>query len=159
MIELAIAPPPLAGADWRGHRRIAGGGVADNTPLELTIGKTVSAPEEVVWRGKAILAEATLQSDATLLCNFVDIDPVAEEEFNAWYDSEHMPRLAALPGVRGTARYRAVEGASPVYLALYELEGMDVAEGQAWLAAARTPWTARMKRFTRNYASYIFGPL
>ncbi|WP_235973724.1 DUF4286 family protein [Parasphingopyxis marina] len=95
---------------------------------------------------------------SVLLCNFTAIPADAEEEFNAWYDSEHVPRLAALPGVRRARRYRSAEQ-KPAYLALYELDQAQVAQGDAWLTAARTPWTAWMKRFTRDYRSFLFEPL
>src|SRR5204863_6221748 len=48
-----------------------------------------------------------------------------EEEFNAWYNSEHLPELLGLPGVLDGARYMAVKG-GPKYLAMYELESVEV---------------------------------
>ena len=35
------------------------------------------------------------------------IDPKYEEEFNAWYNTEHLPELLALPGFLDAARYVA----------------------------------------------------
>ena len=51
-------------------------------------------------------------------------DPAYEEEFNAWYDTEHLPELLGLPGVLDGARYVAIKG-GPKYLAMYELESVD----------------------------------
>ncbi len=44
-----------------------------------------------------------------------------EAEFNRWYDEEHLPDAARmLPGCRGAARYRVVEGdGSHQYMAVY----------------------------------------
>ena len=44
-----------------------------------------------------------------------------EEEFNAWYDTEHLPQLLTLPGMLDAARYVAVKG-GPKYLAVYEVK-------------------------------------
>src|SRR5688572_23148964 len=48
--------------------------------------------------------------------------PEAEADFNAWYDEEHVPALAAVPGCLAARRFRIVNGASEGnhrYLALY----------------------------------------
>ena len=51
-------------------------------------------------------------------------DPQYEEEFNAWYNTEHLPELLALPGFLDAARYVATRG-GPKYLAAYDLESID----------------------------------
>jgi hypothetical protein len=53
------------------------------------------------------------------------IEPKYEEEFNAWYNTEHLPELLAIPGVLDAARYVAKKGV-PKYLAAYELASVDV---------------------------------
>jgi hypothetical protein len=60
--------------------------------------------------------------------------------------------------VQRVRRYRSSEH-DPAYLAFYEIDAPQVAQGDAWLTAARTPWTMRMKQFTRGYRSYLFEPL
>lgn len=54
-----------------------------------------------------------------------------DDEFNAWYDSTHIPELLTVPGVVGAERYTlaSVEGPEPAhrYLAVYRLDG-DPAE-------------------------------
>ena len=55
-----------------------------------------------------------------VLLVYMDLmDPKYEEEFNAWYNTEHLPELLALPGVLDAARYVATKG-GPKYLAAYE---------------------------------------
>ncbi len=56
---------------------------------------------------------------------FTDVDPKHEEEFNAWYDTEHLSDVLAVPGVLSGARYSAYKG-GPKYLAVYELSSSDV---------------------------------
>ncbi len=56
---------------------------------------------------------------------WVDISAEKEEDFNRWYNQEHIDELLAIPGVLNAARYMAVSG-SPRYLACYELENPEV---------------------------------
>ncbi len=78
-------------------------------------------------------------------------DPDAEAEFNEWYDTEHLPRLAAVPGVLAARRYRATDAASErQYLSLYHLAHVDVSRSAAWATASETPWTARMRPRLRD---------
>ncbi len=54
-----------------------------------------------------------------------DMPKEKEEDFNRWYNEEHLAELLAIPGVLSAARYEAVSG-SPKYLAAYELESPEV---------------------------------
>ncbi|KAF5375706.1 hypothetical protein D9615_009363 [Tricholomella constricta] len=45
---------------------------------------------------------------------------VTEEEYNNWYDKEHAPARIALPGFSSAARYKALDGKPPSWLALYD---------------------------------------
>lgn len=70
----------------------------------------------------------------------------AEADFHAWYDQEHLPQLAAVPGVLAARRYRATDHASERgYVALYHLRDAGVSRSDAWAKAAYTPWTERMR--------------
>lgn len=77
--------------------------------------------------------------------HFTDVHPQYEEEFNAWYDTEHLPDVLAVPGVLSAARYVACKGA-PKYLAVYELSNSDVATSSAFqkIRQELTPWGRRM---------------
>ena len=70
-------------------------------------------------------------------------DPQYEEEFNAWYNTEHLPELLALPGVLDAARYVAVRG-GPKYLAAYELESVNAMQTPEFKNRPRTPWGQRV---------------
>ena len=43
-----------------------------------------------------------------LLMVWVDVPQELEDEFNRWYNEEHIPELTAIPGVLNAARYEAV---------------------------------------------------
>jgi hypothetical protein len=89
------------------------------------------------------------------------IDEKYDEEFNAWYDTQHLPQLLGLPGVLDAARYVAVKG-GPKYLAAYELENLDTVLGSSWQNRPIPPWDKRMspqvigKNFTRILGEQIF---
>jgi hypothetical protein len=89
---------------------------------------------------------AAPQGAGGLLFNAMNVAPEVEADFNAWYDEEHLPALAAVPGTLAARRYRSQEpGGTHRYLAIYHLVAPDVARSKAWLAAADTPWSARMR--------------
>ena len=87
-----------------------------------------------------------------LLLNAMNVAPEAEADFNAWYDEEHLPALARVPGTLAARRYRSAEagGGSHRYVAIYHLASPDVARSKAWMAAVDTPWTARVRPHFRD---------
>jgi hypothetical protein len=88
---------------------------------------------------------------AALLVASMNIDQDAEAEFTAWYNTEHLPQLAAVPGVLAARRFRATDTASERrYLALYHLRDAVVSRSDAWAEAANTQWTERMRPHFRD---------
>lgn len=86
-----------------------------------------------------------------LLVASMNIDPAVEPEFTEWYNTEHLPQLAAVPGVLCARRFRAGEaGVERKYLALYHLQSPEAATSEAWQKAAGTPWTAKMRPHFRD---------
>lgn len=105
--------------------------------------------------------------DPRAVALFVAIGDVAalhEDEFNKWYDEEHLRLLAAVPGVLQARRFRASSG-TPRYVALYDLADPDAPRSGAWAAANQTPWARKMDVLTsdvewvlRRYLAYPEGP-
>jgi len=86
------------------------------------------------------------QNAGGLLINAMNLSPEAEDEFNSWYDEEHLPALGAVPGCLAARRYRSTgESSTHKYLAVYHLETPAVCSGAAWQKAADTPWSARIR--------------
>jgi hypothetical protein len=79
----------------------------------------------------------------------MNVNPEIEDEFNKWYDDEHIPALAAVPGVSCARRFRATQGHLK-YVALYHVESPEVVASAAWKKAAATPWTQRMGPHMRD---------
>jgi hypothetical protein len=81
--------------------------------------------------------------------------PGFEEEFNAWYDTEHVPERLAVPGIESGLRYVCLSG-MPRYLALYDLTSPAVLETPAYLRVSfesSSPWTKRVVSRVRVYRS------
>ena len=81
--------------------------------------------------------------------------PAFEEEFNAWYDSEHIPERLAVPGIVSARRYVNC-GGHPKYLAMYDLESHAVMSSPEYLAVAfekSSPWTRRVTSRVRPWRS------
>lgn len=76
-----------------------------------------------------------------LLLTLTEPPPAMEEEFNAWYDTEHVPERLAIPGFRSARRWIA----DRTYLATYELDSAKVLQSPAYLARFQnqTPWSRR----------------
>jgi hypothetical protein len=79
-----------------------------------------------------------------LLMVWADVPADKEDEFNRWYDEEHLAERLSIPGFLGGARYAAVKG-GPKHLAYYELESVAVLDSDAYrrVQADPTPWTRR----------------
>ena len=72
--------------------------------------------------------------------------PALEEEFNDWYDMEHIPGRGGIPGFETARRFVCISG-WPRYLAMYDLLGIGVLDSPFYQQAAWSsfsPWTKRM---------------
>ena len=74
-----------------------------------------------------------------LMIVWVDVPPETEDEFNRWYNEEHLAELLAVPGVLSAARYEAVKS-GPKHMAVYELESPAVIQTDAFQNRPRTEW-------------------
>ena len=81
-----------------------------------------------------------------LLLTMTEPPPPMEEEFNAWYDTEHMAERLAITGFRSARRWVAnVAPGEGKYLATYELDAREVLQSPEYLARFQnqTPWSRR----------------
>jgi hypothetical protein len=82
----------------------------------------------------------------------VEMDPEAGwmPELSDWYDTEHMPGLATVPGCVRASRYLNHDH-GPLSLACYDLVTQDTLGSPPWLAVRETEWSSRMRpRFTNT---------
>jgi len=79
---------------------------------------------------------------------WTSVDPDYEQDFNQWYDQEHMQERAAIKGFRWSRRYHSDTCARP-YLALYQTDTLHVFTSEPYRQAftQQTQWSER--NFTR----------
>jgi hypothetical protein len=92
-----------------------------------------------------------------MLLTSMDIEPADEDEFNRWYDREHLEERVAIDGFLEARRYHAHTG-SPKFLFLYSTRTVDVLDSPAYRARLNSPteWSkvnmARFKNMIRVVA-------
>ncbi|KGD94242.1 hypothetical protein JL37_11815 [Achromobacter sp. RTa] len=84
-----------------------------------------------------------------------DVLPEAEADLNAWYDQEHLPGLASVPGTVRAMRYEC-RHEGPRYLACYDLRTRDTFGSPAWLAVRASDWSSRVRPSFRNTRRTMF---
>ena len=87
---------------------------------------------------KAFMAKA-----GKLLAVWLDVAPEHDEEFNAWYQYEHLQQMTAKGQYVGGRRYIA-DHLYPKYLALYEISDQTMQSGADDIKGP-TPWTLRVR--------------
>ena len=80
----------------------------------------------------------------SLLAVWMDMPAEQEDDFNAWYNEEHLADRMAFPGFLRVRRYVSV-GGGPKYVALYDLaDGAMTSEAYLKARANPTEWTKRV---------------
>jgi hypothetical protein len=104
---------------------------------------------------------------ATKYLFIVSMDVTKEKEalFNEVYDTEHVPLLLEVPGVKAVSRLKTEPaafnlagerklldgGGEPNYVAIYEIDSPDVLLSKEWAAAAeKGRWPSEVRPFTSN---------
>lgn len=87
---------------------------------------------------------------------FADIPPEKEEDFNRWYEEEHIPLLSKVPGWLRGRRFVLKESQrfegdvqvtgkpAPKYLHVIEWEHLEGRESEEYKHATSTPWRERV---------------
>jgi hypothetical protein len=108
------------------------------------------------FEGEQILPGAALapENAGGLLLVAMTPPPQHEIEFNAWYDTEHVPALARVPGVLSARRFRG--NGQQKYVALYHLASPDVISGADWKRASEgTPMPAHIRPLIADRARLV----
>lgn len=88
-----------------------------------------------------------------LMMGMMEPPPEIEGEFHDWYDFEHLPSRAQVPGFLTAHRFVCIEG-WPRYVAWYDLESLDVLNTPAYQAISgknTSPWSRRLVPMTHGY--------
>jgi hypothetical protein len=82
-----------------------------------------------------------------------DIPDELTDEFNTWYNEEHIPeKVGTVPGFLRATRYKSLDG-RPNYLAIYELEDIKVLEDTTYQSNYKgaSPATIKMKSKAKTF--------
>jgi hypothetical protein len=87
-----------------------------------------------------------------LLAVWMDIPAAVEEDFNGWYNEEHLAERAGIPGFLTARRYRSLQG-TPAYIALYDTVDAQVLQSDPYVKVSNhpTPWTQRIRPHFQNF--------
>ena len=90
----------------------------------------------------------------------MDVPAEKEADFNRIYDTQHVPELSKVPGVRRVTRYclesADVDGVAK-YAAIYELDAPDIPQSEAWNAASDLgDWASQIRPYTTNRSHLTF---
>ena len=105
--------------------------------------------EDMTFRLMRDVGDESARNASWLYIVHTDVPDFIVDEYNAWYDEEHLPRLVAVPGVDRARRYMARSG-NPRYLTAYELSDRDAFSSPEGLKARKTAWTEKMRSLFSN---------
>jgi len=98
----------------------------------------------------------------SLMMGLMEPPPEMEGEFHDWYDGEHLPGRLAVPGFLTGNRLVCLEG-WPRYVAMYDLDSLEVLKSATYLAIAgknASPWSrriiGRVHGYSRNLMRQIY---
>ena len=99
----------------------------------------------------------------------MDVDPAHEDLFNEVYDTEHIPFLLEVPGVKAAWRCHGeaasmfvggntipMDAPSPAYSAVYEIESPDVLTSDAWTQAVERGRWPSVRQYVSNRSSSVY---
>jgi hypothetical protein len=84
-----------------------------------------------------------------------DVEDGWRGELNDWYDNEHMPGLAAVPGCVHASRYLNHDG--PASHACYLLTSAETKGSPPWMAMTNSPWSSRVRPHFTNTKRTMFN--
>ena len=82
----------------------------------------------------------TQEIGGTILVVMMEVDQGHEEEFNRWYNDEHVPERLEIPGYVSARRFKLEEGEGVLqYLCIWELEDASPLESELYKAQRARP--------------------
>jgi len=116
-----------------------------------------------------------LHNSPWILSVQMDVDPSKESLFHEVYETEHIPTLLEVQGVRSVRRVRRDEQllialggethilsfpGEPKFTAFYEIDSPDVVLGAGWAKAVDAGrWSSHVRPFTSNRRHTIHSPI
>lgn len=129
------------------------------TTLETGLAREFPGLKNIrVSRLEQLFASGGASADSEPIFHYtVEMDPEAGwmPELSQWYDTEHMPGLAKVPGCVRASRFLNHDH-GPLSLACYDLMTQETLGSPPWLAVRATPWSDRMRPHFTNTVRTMF---
>jgi hypothetical protein len=117
-----------------------------------------SCPNLIIGAYKHLFTAPASRPDLTkhqalLLASLEMSIPEFKEEFEDWYEPEHVTNLAMAPGVFRGHRYQLIpdakdnQGDPVTYAAMYPMESLANYGSPEWIRLGRTPWMYRLLKY------------
>ena len=129
----------IADADgsWRDRRRAF---------TTSTVYRSLGSPERDYRPGEAAILHGA----------FFEVAPEHHDEFNDWYDLEHIPAIMDVPGYLNARRFQSAEDPDK-FAALYDVDSLATARGPVAERATQSPWSDRVRaKLVRKRALRLF---
>lgn len=131
-------------------------------PVDAALARRIPAARDIrVSRLQQVYtAPGHAQGETPVSHYVVETDPEAgwQPEMERWYDTEHMPGLAAVPGCILAQRYYNHDQ-GPLSLACYDLLSEQVLGSPPWLAVRGTAWSDIVRPHFTNTKRTMFRAL
>ena len=75
---------------------------------------------------------------------FFEVAAQHHDEFNDWYDTEHIPAELGIPGYLNARRFQGIDDPQR-FLALYDVATLAAVDGSAGRQAYHSPWSDRVR--------------
>lgn len=82
----------------------------------------------------------------------VDVASEKDENFNQWYNTEHLPLLGKVPGVSSIWRAVNLGDKGQHYLTVYFQDDIKVQKREDYKAASKTEWLKSLMPHLKNYS-------
>jgi hypothetical protein len=107
--------------------------------------------ESMLYRQILSTVERYEPPDAAVLHGaFFEVDPSDHDEFNDWYDTEHVLFVDVIDGYLNCRRFQSLVDPSR-FLALYDVTTLEVAQSERTAKANESPWTDRIRAKIATY--------
>src|ERR1700689_3047421 len=115
------------------------------------------ATEQIAWQDCLNQRSREASMAKGLLFASFDYSPAQEDEFNDWYDTEHVPERMRVPGFLNAQRWIGDENPK-IAVATYDLETyavLDSPEYQAIGGANGSVWTKRITAIAKRLLRFV----
>jgi len=92
-----------------------------------------------------------------MMAGWWEIDEEHRPKFEEWYLQEHLPLLMQVPGTRRIRRFERIDEVAPGrYLALHDVESLDVFDHPLTAEAASTPWRSKATHYRSGFTTRLY---